>query len=114
MLGHVVSVLVHYKLLRAKVKLLKERRLCFLLAMLKHSLNDTTAVRMRCKSVDLTIERVDDKLNIFRWNSFNSLLNDVVAILVFYAFQNMPVKFLYQSSLLICEDMFKCLEAISR
>lgn len=50
--------------------------------MFQHPLNDPAAVRMSGEFVDIALEGINDKANVLRGNSLNSLLNDVVTILV--------------------------------
>lgn len=59
-------------------------------------MNDTAPVRMGRKAVDLVGECVNDELDVLCRYSLNRLLNDVVAVLVLDAFQDVILKLLYQ------------------
>lgn len=71
--------------------------------MLEHTLNHTTAVWVNGELPDLTVERVDDELDMLGRYTFNRLLNDVIAVLILHAFQYIVLKFLDQSRLLVGE-----------
>ena len=64
------------------------------LAVLQDSLNDSTTIRMGCENVDLSSESFDDELNVLSWHTFDSLLHDVVAVLVLDTFQNIDLQLL--------------------
>ena len=57
----------------------------------------------------LAPECLNNELEARRLHSFNALLNHVVAILIFHAFQNISVKFLDDQLLLVKGDGFKSL-----
>jgi hypothetical protein len=59
--------------------------------------------------VHLTSEGIDDELDVFCWDTLNGFLDDVVTILVLYAFENVGTKFLDKFGLLISQDMFESL-----
>ena len=109
MLCHVVAVLVYDECVRAGVKFLEDGSLCLALAVLKHPLDDSTAIRMGRQAMNLTSEGIDDELDMLRWNSLDGFLNYVVAILVLDAFQDVHVELFDQSGLLVDQDMLKCL-----
>lgn len=92
-LRHVVSVLILDKCIGADVKFLQKRSLCSLVAVFEHSLDHAATIRMRGKSMDLTVECLDDKLYMLSRNPFNSLLDYVVSVLIFDAFQDMAIQF---------------------
>lgn len=75
--------------------------------MLKNTLNDPTAVRMRSELEDFVRERLDDKLR--KMNLLDDFLDDVISVLIFDALQNMPVQLLHQSSLLLRLNELQCL-----
>ena len=57
--------------------------------MLEHTLDDATTICMSRQAMHLPCECVDDELNMFGWDSFDRLLDNVVAILVLDAFKHM-------------------------
>lgn len=109
MLGHVVAVLILDKRKGASVEFFQYRSLGFLIAVFQHALNHTTAVRMGCKGLNLTLECRDDELNVLRGNPLDGLLDHVVAILVLHTLENMTIKLFDQRGLLIGQDVFKSL-----
>lgn len=58
----------------------------------------------------MALERLDDELDVLTGYTFNRLLDYVVAVLVFDAFEDVTVEFADESGLLFREDVFKCLE----
>lgn len=54
--------------------------------MLKHTLDNSTAIGMGSEIVYLPVKCVDDKLDVLSRNALNSLLNDVITILIFDTF----------------------------
>jgi hypothetical protein len=79
------------------------------LTVLKNSLNYTAAVWMSRKTMNLSPESFDDELNMWTWDTFNRLLHNMVAILVFNTLHDIGLEFLDELSLLIGEDMFESL-----
>jgi hypothetical protein len=75
----------------------------------EHALDNSASVRVRSKSVHLASEGIDDKLHVLRGNSFNSFLNDVVAILIPNTFEDVVLQLLDHASLLVSENVFQCL-----
>lgn len=59
--------------------------------MFEHPLNDPAAVRVSGKFADIALESVNDEANVLRGNSLNSLLNDMVTILVPDALHDMLI-----------------------
>lgn len=114
MLDDVVSKLVGDEGCGARMQLSQDRLPVDLLAVFQHPLDDSTAIRMRSKSVHLPLESINDKLHIVRRNSLDGFLNNVVAILISDTFQDMALKLLDHRSLLISEDMFQCLGTLAR
>jgi hypothetical protein len=64
-------------------------------AVLQYSLNYPAAIRMSSKNVDLASESLDDELDMFRGNSLDGFLHDVVAILIFDALKDICLKLLH-------------------
>ena len=108
-LDDVIAKLVWDEVGRASVQFTKDRLPVFLLAMFEHALDNPASVRVRCKSADLTLERVDDELYVLRRDPLNGLLNDMVAVLVAHAFQHVVFQFLYHRCLLVGKNMFESL-----
>lgn len=80
---------------------------------LQHPLNDTASIRMCSETVDLALESIDDELDVLRRDSFDSFLDNMVAILVSHTLKNMMFKFFNHGCLLVSQDMFQCLSRIS-
>lgn len=111
MLDHVVTKLVRNKRGGTDVQFTKDRFTVIFLAMFKHPLDHTAAVGMCRKSVDLALERVDDKLDILRRNPLDSFLDNVVTVLISHALENMVLKFFDHRSLLVRKDVFQGLQS---
>lgn len=79
-------------------------------AVFQDSLDDTATIGMSGKNVNLAPECLDDELNVLCWNTLDGFLNHVVAILIFDTFQDICSKLFDELSLLIGENMLKCLE----
>lgn len=101
MLRHIVPVLVLDKCIGTDVEFLQERSLCSLVAVLEHSLDHATPVRMSGKSMDLTVECLNDELYMFGRDPLDSLLDYVISVLIFDTFQNMAIQFFDQCCLLL-------------
>ena len=67
---------------------------------------------MCCKCVDLTGESIDDELYMNGRYSFDSLLDDMVTVLVLDTSKNMVGELRDQRGLLICQDMFESLRGL--
>jgi hypothetical protein len=89
MLSDIIAVLIHNETGCAGVKFFENVRMSRLRAVFEKSLDDATAVGVRCQWLNLTRECVDDEANVFRGDAFNRLLNYVVAILVLDALENL-------------------------
>lgn len=101
MLRHIIPVLVLNKRIGTDVKFLQERSLCSFVAVLEHSLDHTATVRMGGKSMDLTMECLDDELYMFGRDPLDSFLDYVISVLVFDTFQDMAIQFFDQCCLLL-------------
>lgn len=77
--------------------------------MLQNPLNNPTPVGMTRNSRNLTFERINNELHLFRRNRLNRLLYNMVPILILDATQRIPLQFFDESSLLVGKDMFQCL-----
>lgn len=89
MLNDIVAILVLDELARASVKLIQQRSLepcgCFrslsfhcpyrleFSTVLKHALDHSATIGMRCQIIHLTVECVNDKLDMLRRNTLNGL-----------------------------------------
>ena len=82
--------------------------------MLKHSLNDSAAIRMRGKPMHLPRESVDDELNVLCWYSLDCFLDDMVAVLIFDTFEDVMFKLLDQLRLLVGQNMLEGLREIRK
>ncbi len=83
------------------MSLFKDSYPIFLGAIFKYPLNDTTPVRVSCKSMHLASESFNYELDVLRWNTLDGLLNDVVTILIFNTLQNIMLELLHELSLLV-------------
>ena len=63
--------------------------------MFEHPLDDSGAITMGRESMHLAREGIDDELDVFSRHWFDGFLDDMVAILVTGAFENMMFKFLH-------------------
>lgn len=61
---------------------------------------------MDAEVLHLSHESVHDESNRVWWAALNSLLNYMVSILVFDAFDDVVFQFVDQSRLLVCQNMF--------
>lgn len=57
----------------------------------------------------LSGKSIDDELYVLCRDSLDSLLNNMVAILILDAFQHMVFQLFYEQRLLVCKDMFQSL-----
>jgi hypothetical protein len=96
----------------ALVKLVEQPIPCIIFTMLEHTLNDSATIGMSGKALHLTLESLDNELDMFGRNALDSLLNDVVSILITDTCKDMIVQLLHQSSLLVRQDMLKCLKRV--
>ena len=108
-LNDVVAKLVGDQVGRASVQFTQDRLAVFLLAMLKHALDNPASVWMCGKSADLALERVDDELYVVRWDPLNGLLNDMVAVLVAHTFQHVVFQLFDHQCLLVGKDVLESL-----
>lgn len=63
--------------------------------------------------MDLSVEGINDELDVLRWDAFNRFLNNMVAILILDAGKDVSIKFFNKCSLLVCKNMFECLTTVS-
>lgn len=109
MLNHVVAELIRDELRCACMELLEDGSSVSLLAVLQHPLDDPAPVRMGGKFVNLPLEGVDDELHMLGWNPFDSLLDDMVAVLVTHTAQHGWLQLLDHRCLLVGKDVFQSL-----
>ena len=108
-LHHVIAVLIDDQGGCRGVYFLKYRPASVLLAVLQHALNNPAAILVRRQLLNVTGERVDDKLDVFRRDSLKSLLDHMISILILDTFQNVVLKFSNQLGLLISQNVFQSL-----
>ena len=60
--------------------------------MFKHSLNDSTSIRVCGQRVHLASKGVEDEGNVFGGYSFDGFLDHMIAVLILDAFQNIGFK----------------------
>lgn len=75
--------------------------------MFQHTLNNPTAIRMCCQTMYLSGESVNDELDMFCRHSLDSLLNNMIAVLVLDTFEHMIFQLFDQESLLIGKDVLQ-------
>ena len=109
MLGNVIPILILHKRNSTNMKFLKQRSLCSLITVFEHALDDTAPIGVSCQSMDLTMESFDDELDVFCRYSLNSFLNHMIAVLVFYALEDMTVQLLNKGGLLLRQYMLESL-----
>lgn len=78
--------------------------------MLKASLDHTATVRVDAQCVNLVAKGRKDELNVFGVTSFDSLLDDMISVLVFDASNDVVFELVDQTGLLVVEDVIECLE----
>lgn len=78
------------------MELVEDCRTRWIFAELQHSLNYATAVGMHGSLLNPTGECVDDEVDVFRRNSLNGLLYDMIAVLIFDAFHNVILQFFHK------------------
>lgn len=110
MLDDVVSKLVGDEVGSASMKLSQNGFTVHLFAVLQHSLDDTAAIGVCSEAVNLAPEGVDDELDILRGHTLDSLLNDMVAILVSHALEDVVLQLLDHGGLLVGEDVLEGLK----
>jgi hypothetical protein len=76
-------------------------------AVFEDSLNHSTAIRVSGKDVDLASESIDGELDMFCGHSLDGFLDNVVAVLVFDALEDVWPKLFHQLCLLVCEDVLQ-------
>ena len=91
------------------MEFLQYRRSGRLFAMFEHALYDTATVRMSSQALNLSSKGIDDELDVLCRYALDSLLNDVIAVLIFDALEDLMFQFLHEGRLLIGQDMFNCL-----
>jgi hypothetical protein len=111
MLSDVVSKRIHDQIWSAFGKLLKDRALEDFILLLKHALNYAATKGVDRVIDNLAIHSVINELNIWTWNDFNGLLNDMITMLVSKAFRHtvLGVKLSHKLGLLVCEDVIESL-----
>jgi hypothetical protein len=96
------------------MKLFQDAGLLMRFAILQNSLNYSAAVRVNRECVYLPLEGFDDESDVLGWDALDGLLDNMVAILVLDALENIRSKFLGKLGLLIGKDMFQSLFRISK
>jgi hypothetical protein len=61
-------------------------------AVLQNPLNDSAPIWMSGQNVDLATESFDDELDMLCWNPLDGFLNDVIAILILNAFEDIGLE----------------------
>lgn len=69
---------------------------------------------MGSKDVDLAPEGIDHELNVLSWHTLDSLLHNVISILVLDTLKNIGLELFNELSLLIRQNVFKSLEKLAR
>ena len=108
-LHHIIAVLIDDQGGCRGVYFLKYRPASVLLAILQHALNNPAAILVGRQLLNVTGERIDDKLDVFRRDSLESLLDHMISILILDAFENVVLKFSNQLGLLISQNVFQSL-----
>ncbi len=103
-LNDVISVLVLQQLRRALVQLVQYGQHLFGSAVLQDALDHAATVRVRGQAIHLTLERTDDELEIGRLHALDALLDDVIAVLILDALEDVALEFGDDQLLLIEGD----------
>jgi hypothetical protein len=108
-LDDIVAVLIcNHALLHANMELSQDVWFCWEeFWSLKTTLYDPATIRVQTEVLNLTKEGVVDEADSLWSTSFDCLLNDVVAILIFDTLQNVIFQFTNKRGLLFDEDMLK-------
>jgi hypothetical protein len=106
-LSDIVAILVDDELRRARVQLLEEEGLRRLLAVLEHPLHDPAAILMSRQGLDLADEGGHDERDVLGVNPLDRLLDDMVAVLILDALEDLGLEFLDQGGLLVGEDVLE-------
>ena len=114
MLCHIIAVLIDDQGRSASVKFVQHGGPGGFFAVFQHALNDSTTIRMHGQAVHLACKCVDDELNMHRRNPLDGLLYDMIAVLIFDAFEHMLFEFSNQLRLLIGQNMLKGLITLAR
>jgi hypothetical protein len=83
------------------VEFLENSSLIVWFAVLQDPLNNPAAVRMSSKDVDLAPEGIDDELYVFSRYTLDSLLNNMVSILILDTLENISLQLFNELSLLV-------------
>lgn len=113
-LDDVVAVRVLDQGVGAGVELGEDLALGVFGAVFEHALDYAAAVGVGRERVDVALEGFDDELDVFARDALDCFLDDVVAVLVFDAFEDVAVEFLDEGGLLLCEDVFEGLKVSKR
>ena len=114
MLCHIIAVLIDDQGRSACVKFVQHGGPGGFFAVFQHALNDSTTIRMHGQAVHLAGKCVDDELNMHRRNPLDGFLYDMIAVLIFDAFEHMLFEFSNQLRLLIGQNMLKSLITLAR
>lgn len=94
MLRNVVAVLISYQHRCTLVEFFQNCRLVLGFAVLQDSLNHTTAIGMGRQGVDLSSKGIDDEPDVFGRYSLDGFLDDMIAILIFDALEDICLELL--------------------
>lgn len=95
-LCNVVAVLVDNERGRTGMQFLEHRSPGRLCAVLKHTLDDSAAIWMCSQALHLSSERIDDELYVLGRHPLDSLLYNVITVLIFDAPQHVLLKLFHQ------------------
>lgn len=109
MLNDIISVLVLDKIFGVRVQFSKNWCSLFGRTMLKNALDNAASIWMCTEGVNLARECADYELQCTRLNAFNAFLHNVVAVLIFDAFEHVAIQFTYNILLLFGWNTFECL-----
>ena len=107
MLSDIVAELINNQRRGAHVQLVEDIGFGWLDAFLQHALDNPTAVGMRREMMNLAGESIDNECDVLSRDSLDGLLNDMIAVLILDAFQNLVLKLLDQGSLLVNQYMLE-------
>lgn len=110
MLSHIISVLISDEHRSTLMKLFKNSSLVVGFAVFQYSLNDSASIWMSCQDVNLAPESFNDELDMLGRDSLDSLLNNMVAVLILDTLENISLKLFDEFCLLIRKDMFQSLD----
>lgn len=106
-LRDIVPVLVRYQQGGALMELLQDGRLVVRLAVLQDPLDHPATIRVGGQDVDLASEGINDELYVLGGDPLNGFLDNVIAVLILDALEDVCLQLPNQFCLLVREDVLE-------